>query len=266
MRAGRRCAVLQVHVAHRQRHHGDAGLGDPLDRAPSASRSSCTESTQQWPASDLAGEAGLDHRIGEMRAARASSGRAVSSTWRSRSRPSSPASSTRCSMASALCGSDGDGAAEHAADALAVLARPPSSASGRAACRGRPAPPPATRSGRAQCVAHLGEHLPADRRAAAASESMMRADRRGAVRVGGAQRKIHAALRRRRPSSALAVVVARREQRTEKLPSGFCLRGQMWPLSRWVWMSTKAGSTRPRRGRGRGRAGVARCEAIFRRR
>ena len=67
------------------------------------------------------------------------------------------------------------------------------------------------------------------------------ADRGGAVRVGAAQREIHAALdvrgrpvgRRDRP--------ARRAARRCQVPSGFGLRGQMWPLSRWVCMSTKHG-------------------------
>ena len=30
-----------------------------------------------------------------------------------------------------------------------------------------------------------------------------------------------------------------------QVPSGFARRGQMWPLSRWVCMSTKHGSTMP---------------------
>jgi hypothetical protein len=32
-----------------------------------------------------------------------------------------------------------------------------------------------------------------------------------------------------------------------KLPSGLGLRGQMWPLSIWVWQSTKAGNAMPPR-------------------
>ena len=31
----------------------------------------------------------------------------------------------------------------------------------------------------------------------------------------------------------------------KKLPSGLGERGQIWPLSRWVWTSTKPGHTRP---------------------
>ena len=30
-----------------------------------------------------------------------------------------------------------------------------------------------------------------------------------------------------------------------KVPSGLRVRGQIWPLSRWVWISTKAGRIRP---------------------
>ena len=43
-----------------------------------------------------------------------------------------------------------------------------------------------------------------------------------------------------------------------KEPSGLRLRGQIWPLSIWVWQSTKAGSTmRPARSMARGGGAVA---------
>ena len=44
-----------------------------------------------------------------------------------------------------------------------------------------------------------------------------------------------------RTERSLAVAVAA----PRKLPSGLGERGQIWPLSRWVWMSTKPGQTRP---------------------
>ena len=43
--------------------------------------------------------------------------------------------------------------------------------------------------------------------------------------------------------AARSVAVASAAPR--KLPSGLGERGQIWPLSRWVWMSTKPGQTRP---------------------
>ena len=70
----------------------------------------------------------------------------------------------------------------------------------------------------------------------------MRAERGGAVRVGAAEREIHAALDilgapARHPVAPDGV------ERRRKVPSGFGMRGQMWPLSMCVWQSTKAGQT-----------------------
>ena len=95
----------------------------------------------------------------------------------------------------------------------------------------------------APALAHLGEHRPADlglrrrRCRYGCGWRACRAHRRSAGRNPCARATSLGASswrrgRRRPSSSALG-----------KRPSGLGARGQMWPLSRWVWASTKGGST-----------------------
>ena len=81
-------SVLQVHVAHWQRDDGDAGLGDPVDRRASASSSGWRASEQQWPTVTWPAKRCRIAASAICRSER-DAGSCVSSTWKSRSRPSS---------------------------------------------------------------------------------------------------------------------------------------------------------------------------------
>ena len=107
----------------------------------------------------------------------------------------------------------------------------------RARRRSGTARPPAARSGPSR-LAHLGEHRPGDR-CLRRELNRVGADGAGAVREGAAQRELHA--RARHPSRDQFASGRRRTASSApmKLPSGLGWRGQIWPLSRWVWMSTK---------------------------
>jgi hypothetical protein len=70
----------------------------------------------------------------------------------------------------------------------------------------------------------------------------MRADRAGAMGIGRAQREGHARAQVLR-APARGAVGADGGERAHETAVGVGLRGQIWPLSRWVCMSTKAGKT-----------------------
>jgi hypothetical protein len=70
----------------------------------------------------------------------------------------------------------------------------------------------------------------------------MRADRAGAMGIGRAQRERHARAQVL-GAPARGAVGADGGERARETAVGFGLRGQIWPLSRWVCMSTKAGKT-----------------------
>ena len=116
--------------------------------------------------------------------------------------------------------------------------------------------PPAVRCGRAS--ARASPRTPARRSPPAARPSRdgcaapwCRARRRSAARNP-------CAARHRRRSSARRDRRRRRSSAPMKEPSGLGLRGQIWPLSIWVWQSTKAGSTmRPARSMARGGSGCS---------
>ena len=75
------------------------------------------------------------------------------------------------------------------------------------------------------------------------SEFEMRADRLRAVRIGAFEARIPSARRHRRPTRTVPGPRPRLEARRRTCRPGLGLRGQIWPLSRWVWQSMKAGST-----------------------
>ncbi len=93
-------------------------------------------------------------------------------------------------------------------------------------------------------LAHRGEHRPRNAVLGRARVEV-RADQRRAAGVGRAQGEIHA----RRDVLSVPppfAVFGDRVEGAGKVPSGFGRRGQMWPLSRWVCMSTNPGQTMPR--------------------
>ncbi len=71
----------------------------------------------------------------------------------------------------------------------------------------------------------------------------MGADRTGAVGIGTAQRELHPRAHVLGRPVRLAVAADGGQARPVNVPSGFAARGQIWPLSRWVCMSTKQGNT-----------------------
>ena len=118
----------------------------------------------------------------------------------------------------------------------------------------------------APALARLGEHRPADRGSAGrrcrygCGSRACRARRRSAGRTPCA----------RATSPALQLAAGRPRPwraRRRKSPVGLGARGQIWPLSRWVWASTNSGSTMRRRAPGAARrvVGDARRPARSRR-
>ena len=116
---------------------------------------------------------------------------------------------------------------------------------------------PAARCGRASAPA--SPRTPARRSASCGGDAVeMGAHRLGAVGVGAAQREIHAARDVVGASSARRGPRRPHSSAPMKVPSGLGLRGQIWPLSIWVWQSTKHGSTmRPARSMARGGSGLS---------
>ena len=103
------------------------------------------------------------------------------------------------------------------------------------------------------CLAHLGEH--AARRSASASDSCRCgcAARRCRARRRSATRSPCAFARPRATSSCRGrAITAMRAPMC--VPSGFCARCQIWPLSMWVCTSTRRGSTMPLSRSKRGRS------------
>ena len=174
-------------------------------------------------------------------------GSPVSSTWRSRSRPCSPAFSNNVSQPGFLGARIlGDRAAEDTVGSDFTCCATASSSPGFTGvirperCETKPAIRSARPSDRAS-VRKTGQEMLVLRRRAVE----MGADRHSAMRIGAAQREIHAAFDIGGGPVALAIG-ADREQRTEPGAVGVLFRrGQIWPLSRWVWMSTKAGRISP---------------------
>ena len=112
--------------------------------------------------------------------------------------------------------------------------------------------PPAARCGRASPRA-------ARRRQARRWRSAARGNRDGcgSRRCRGRRRSAArnpCARARRRPTSSPRGPRRHWSSAPMKVPSGFGRRGQIWPLSRWVWMSTKRGRRCRRRDRAQGRS------------
>ena len=195
-------AVLQVHVAHRQRDDGDAGLGDALDRRlappPSAARRASSNGRRRSvPAKPVA-----ERRVGDGRAASAPSGRrSRRHGGRGRGRGSPRGRDQRLDQRFEVGHHVGDGrrGRRHARSTvvdqvveIGLVARTASMPTMRHRLQ-FDAAGPARRASRRRPASEM--------RCCGGDGIEMGADERGAVGIGGAQREIHAPLDVVRPTS-----------------------------------------------------------------